>query len=154
MTIHPPPIPSPEAMAYAEMAGQLIDPGSPTSPDTRAITAALLYIGAAIEAAAERAAVDGDDLAAMLDGQLDRITAAIDPAFVLPLPLWRRVLDRLRTGPAGPAGAGQDTPAGREVGDPDRSARDTKPGYRPPVVQEVTDETGARPRNWGERHDN
>jgi hypothetical protein len=122
---------------YAEQAERYLEWDARTDPGARAITAALLYVGAAIEAAAERQADDIDTVAALLDDRLTSIEAVIDPAFLAAPPLWRRVLGCLRAGPAGPAGAGQDTPAGSEVGDPDGLPRDTKPGYRPPRVQEA-----------------
>jgi hypothetical protein len=52
----------------------------------RAVTAALLYVGAAIEAAARRQADDTDTLAAMLDDRLTSIEATIDAATTTPAP--------------------------------------------------------------------
>jgi hypothetical protein len=62
----------------------------------RAITCALLYVGAPIEAAAERQADDADTLAALLDDRLTSIEATIDTATAAPAPLWRRVTALLR----------------------------------------------------------
>lgn len=97
MTTHPP-ITVPAAIAYADQAERLIDDGAPkhASLDARAITAALLYVGAAIEAASARHADDADALAAMLDERLSSVIEVIDPAFVARPPLWRRALGRLR----------------------------------------------------------
>jgi hypothetical protein len=69
--------------------------GSGTSPDARAITHALLYVGAVIEGATERLAEDIDAVVAMLDDRLTSIEATIDVPGA-PVPLWRRMLARLR----------------------------------------------------------
>jgi hypothetical protein len=66
------------------------------SPHARAITSALLYVGAAIEDTAERMADDVDTVAAMLDDRLTSIEGAIDAVTAAPVPLYRRVRFRLR----------------------------------------------------------
>jgi hypothetical protein len=84
------------AAEHAEAAEKCCDQYSGTSVDARAITHALLYLGAVIEGAAERLSGDVDATATMLDDRLTSIEAVIDPAFVLPPRLWRRILSRLR----------------------------------------------------------
>jgi hypothetical protein len=98
MTTHPehPPIAAPVPSSYAEQAERYLEWGAGADGGARAITTGLLYVGAAIEAAARRRADDTDALAAMLDDRLTSIAEAIDAAWVLPLPLWRRVIARLR----------------------------------------------------------
>jgi hypothetical protein len=70
--------------------------GAGTVAGARAITAALLYVGAAIEASTRRQADDTDALAAMLDDRLTSIEATIDAARATPVPLWRRMTARRR----------------------------------------------------------
>jgi hypothetical protein len=98
MTTRPahPPIAVPTPSTYAEQAERYLEWGPGTEEGARAITTALLYVGAAIEAAARRQADDTDIFAAMLDDRLTSIEAAIDAAAAGPAPLWRRMAARLR----------------------------------------------------------
>jgi hypothetical protein len=92
-----PPITGPVPRGYAEQAERYLEWGAGTDAGARAITAALLYVGATIEAAAHRQADDTDILAAMLDDRLTSIEATIDGATTAPTPLWARMTARLRT---------------------------------------------------------
>jgi hypothetical protein len=91
-----PPIAVPTPSSYAEQAERYLEWGADTDAVARAITAALLYVGAAIEAADRRQADDTDTVAAMLDDRLTSIEATIDGATTAPAPLWRRTTARLR----------------------------------------------------------
>ena len=91
-----PPIAVPARSSYAEQAERYLEWGAGADAGARAITAALLYVGAAIEAAGRRQADDIDILAAMLDDRLTSIEAAIDGATTAPAPLWARMTARLR----------------------------------------------------------
>jgi hypothetical protein len=98
MTTRPthPPIATPTPASYAEQAERYLEWGADTDAGARAITAALLYVGNAIEAAAVRQADDTDILAAMLDDRLTSIEATIDDATTRPARFWRRITARAR----------------------------------------------------------
>jgi hypothetical protein len=81
---------------FADQAERYLEWGAGTDAGARAITAALLYVGAAIEAAASRQADDTDTLAAMLDDRLTSIEATIDTVTMPPAPPRWRVTARLR----------------------------------------------------------
>jgi hypothetical protein len=89
-----PPIAAPTPASHAEQAERYLEWGADTDAGARAITAALLYVGNAIEAAARRQADDTDVLAAMLDDRLTSIEATIEDATARPAPLWRRITAR------------------------------------------------------------
>jgi hypothetical protein len=95
------------AAEHAEAAESYCEHHSGTSLDARAITHALLYLGAVIEGAAERLSDDVDTAAAMVDDRLTSIEAVIDPAVVVTPLWWRHVAFRVRYGRARQAGAGQ-----------------------------------------------
>lgn len=91
-----PPITVPAAQSYSDQAEQALD-GSCVSRDTRAITYALLYVGAAIEAASRRHTDDVDAIGALLDDRLTSIEAVVDPAIIVPrVPLRARLAALVR----------------------------------------------------------
>jgi hypothetical protein len=97
------------AQSYADAAERHLESHYVTD-DTRAITYALLSVGATIEAATDRLTVDLDALAAALDGRLQDITAGVDPSFAVPPRVpWRyRLVALLRPpGPGWHDGGGQ-----------------------------------------------
>ena len=98
------PIAVPAAARYAGQAEKYLECGAGTSIDARAITTALLYVGAAIEAAAERGRDDLDALGALLDDRLGDLSEVIDPSSMLPVrperpPLWARLVGVFRRSP-------------------------------------------------------
>jgi hypothetical protein len=90
-----------EAARYAELAEKQLEGVFPSNGEARAITYALLHIGAVIADAAERHTADADTGFAMLDDWLDAISNAVDPSFILPSPrpLWARLAGLFRRAP-------------------------------------------------------
>jgi hypothetical protein len=97
-----PPVAVTVAQSHADAAERHLEPHHVTD-DTRAITHALLYVGAAIEAATQHRTDDADTLGAMLEDRLTSIADSINPAFIVPprVPWRARLAALLRPTPAG-----------------------------------------------------